>query len=651
VLSVAFSPDGKILASGANDDTVQLWDVATRQQIGLPLSDTGPVNWVAFSPDGKTLAAGGADGTVRLWDVATPLPASSSLVNGHVSIIWVAFSSGGKILAAGDADGTVRLWDVASRKPIGVPFAVDAGQVNSMALSPDGKTLAVGGGSGSVALWDVGDPGRPSRLGPPIADASGYTVAWITFSPDGKTIAIGDGTGSEGEDGDLALWTVRDPAHPVQLGRSLHFGHGRNLLYGNTVVAAAFSPDAKTLAVGTYDGSVTLWKISHPGELAQLGQSFSPVRGVAVASVAFSPDGSTLAVGNGGNNDGGNGTVTLWDIGNPAQATQLGQPIQLDADNPANGTSVDCVAFSPDGSTLAVGTGDGIISLWNVTTPGQTAQLGQPLAIGGENEVNTMLFGAGGRTLTVGGGATVTRWTLPSAILPGATQDNIPPAEAAASNQGNTILAVGTGDGSVTLWNLGDPARPFRAGRPLIADNGDPAESLALSRDGRILAVGTYDGFVTLWNVHKPAQPARLGPAIRVTDGHGDLVSSVALNPAGTTLAVATSDGEVVLYNVSNPPSAGAVPLDLRHQRRHRARHRGVQPGRHDRGPRRRRGREQRDRPRRQGHALEGEQPEPTGQARLTLPRVRGRDDLQPERDDPGRDSGERRISPRWPPR
>ncbi len=154
VTSVAFSPDGKTLASGSTDDTIRLWNMATHQPIGQPLKGhTGSVTSVAFSPDGKTLASGSFDHTLRLWDVATRRPIGQPFSGQSALVASVAFSPDGKTLASGGADGTVRLWDVATHQPIGQPLKGHTGSVTSVAFSPDGKTLASGSFDHTIRLW------------------------------------------------------------------------------------------------------------------------------------------------------------------------------------------------------------------------------------------------------------------------------------------------------------------------------------------------------------------------------------------------------------------------------------------------------------------------------------------------------------------
>jgi len=199
VRSVAFSPDGKTLAAGGNLD-VWLWDVATRKQLDAPLPG-GDVTAVAFSPDGKTLASTGYGngGPVWLWDVTTHKQLAPPLTGGSKAVTTVAFSPDGKTLASGNSDeegGTVRLWDVTTHKQLGV-LTGHTGGVTSVAFSPNGKILA-SGGDHTLRLWDVT---ARRQFGPPL---TGHTqlVRSVAFSPDGKTLASGS------EDGMVRFWGV-----------------------------------------------------------------------------------------------------------------------------------------------------------------------------------------------------------------------------------------------------------------------------------------------------------------------------------------------------------------------------------------------------------------------------------------------------------
>jgi hypothetical protein len=181
VNAVAFSPHGTILASGSVDRTVQLWDVATRRQMGYPLvTYTGGVNAVAFSPGGRILATGSADGMFGLWDVATRQMSGGPILGDTAAVTSVAFSPDGTTLATGSDDGTVRLWSVATLRQRGRPITVPGGQVRSVAFSPDGMALATVGADGRARLWNVATHQQSGR--PFVGQGGGVTA--VAFSPD-----------------------------------------------------------------------------------------------------------------------------------------------------------------------------------------------------------------------------------------------------------------------------------------------------------------------------------------------------------------------------------------------------------------------------------------------------------------------------------
>ena len=340
VSSVAFSPDGTTLASGSDDDTIKLWDVATGTLKATLEGHTESVNSVAFSPDSSTLASGSGDKTIKLWDVATGT--LKATLEAHESWVYsVAFSPDGTTLASGN-----KLWDVATGTLKATLGRRHLSTVKSVAFSPDGSTLAIGVGGwipdedsyfGECSLWDVVTGTRIKSL-----EINADAVYGVAFSPDGKTLAS------------VGIEYARHEIHDLSEEHETADLLGYLLLYGNLPVTlkkegwGRYYDDWDYMEVRR--GTIDLWDVASGSLKATL-----EAHTANVDSVAFSPDGQTLASGSSDN------TVKLWDV--------TRQPKAPKAALSTHGDSVFSVAFSPDGKFLASGSGDGAVRLWRALPP------------------------------------------------------------------------------------------------------------------------------------------------------------------------------------------------------------------------------------------------------------------------------------------
>ncbi|MGQ4647366.1 WD40 domain-containing protein [Lyngbya aestuarii] len=292
VFSIAFSPNGKILASGSGykdkNNCLNFWDVDTGQEIRTIKEHSGGVNSIAFSPEGKILAHNQSD-TIKLLDVGTGREIKH--LKGHSKpgdvgslplIISLAFSPDGKLLASGSKDCTIKLWEVSTGREVST-LQGHRKYINSVAFSPDGKILASGSKDKYIKLWNVNTGSEITTLGEHLRGVSS-----VVFSPDGKTLVSG------GQDNNIKLWDVDS-------GQEICTIKGHSSI--PFISSVAVSPDGKTLASGGSENIVKLWNFLTRQEIFTL-EGHSDV----VYSVAFSPDGTLIASGSWDN------TINIWRV-------------------------------------------------------------------------------------------------------------------------------------------------------------------------------------------------------------------------------------------------------------------------------------------------------------------------------------------------
>jgi WD40 repeat protein/tetratricopeptide (TPR) repeat protein len=504
---VAFSLDGRRLATGSDDKTVKLWDVESGREVQTLTGPTGEVTCVTFSPDGRLLASGGRDHSgVKLWDAGTGRYFRALYGNiGWVSS--VAFSPDGARLAAGDWRGAVKVWNVQNGQDflaLGALLPTHGPQVHTVAFSPDGQRLAAGLQDKTVSVWEV-------RTGREVLTLRRHTnaVNSVAFSPDGMKLASGS------LDGTIELWDALTGEHLLTLR-----GHTSG------VSSIAFSPDAQRLVSGSADRTVKLWDV-------RSGQDAIVLRGhtTEVTSVAFSPDGRRLASGS------QDGTVRLWDTSSGQQLLSL------------PGGNVYCVAFSPDGQRLASGNLGGMVTLWDVASGQEIRTLrGHSLT------VTSLAFSRDGERLASGAGDhTVRVWDTRDGrellALPGHTN----PGTCVAFSPDGRWLASGIQRyHAVRLCDS-------RTGKEICMLRGHSAtvENVAFSPDGQVLASGSADNTIKLWDV-------RRGQELLTLRGHTGQVTSLSFSPVGRRLASASLVNTVRLWDTRS----GMEILALRAQTR-----------------------------------------------------------------------------------
>jgi WD40 repeat protein/tRNA A-37 threonylcarbamoyl transferase component Bud32 len=508
VRSVAFSPDGRWLASTGADKAVRIWDTARGKEVPVLRGHTDLVRCVAFSPDGKILASCGWDKTVRIWDPTTGLLIVT--LEGHTHRInGLAFSPDGKQLvsASGQFDnqgqplpGEVIAWDPAAGRQVGTFAGVGDRSFMSVSFSPDGRWLAGAATDGTVQLWDA-------HTRQEVFNARGHAgiVRSVAFSPDSSRFA------TTGEDKTVRVWDVNTRKEVLTL-----WGHAAG---GQGV---AFSPDNRHLASASGDRTLKIWDL-------ETGQELRTLRGhtLSVNGVAYSHDGRRLATAS------EDGTAKIWDA--------AADPVPIVLRGHEN--FVRLVLFSADGTLLvsacceyvAGQTLDNTIRIWDANTGALLQSLG-----GHTGQIRGLAIDHQGKRLaSCGNDGSVRVWDAAEGLQIFDFRGGHDEVHSVSLSPDGQLLAAEGKDGAIRMWDLnsGEVIRGMQGHTGAVL-------SLAFSPDGRRLASGGEDKTIRIWDVSARVEVLTLR-------GHTDLVKQVTYSADGKWLASGSADSSARIWDAA----------------------------------------------------------------------------------------------------
>jgi eukaryotic-like serine/threonine-protein kinase len=506
VTAVACAAAGGLVATGAADGDVRLFDLATGDVRAVFPGHTQAITAITWSADGLRLASGSQDCTVRVWSVASA--AAEPFVSRHAqAVTGVAFSADGLLVLTASLDQGV--WITALDPTPLRPRMSHHGGVRGIAVSGDGKMLASAAADGVVRLWAMppGGPGPEGMQTRRLATMFGHAsaVEAVEFSDDGEVVL------SLGDDGTCRLWGLRPEAMEPAL-----VGHAQGL------DAVAFSPDGTRIATTSRDGTARVWDAVTQRPLFVVGSPHRPGR-----AIAYSHDGSRLVIGS---------EEPRAHLADAATGVVVGRLEGHEG-------GVLAVAFGPDDTLVATGSADGTARIWDARTRAE-----KRVCRGHTAAVTSLAFSPDGRRLaTASDDGSVRLWDVGSGTEVGRCTGHARPVRAVAFDGSGTRLATAGADGTARVWDAATGAEVSR-----LEHRGD-VFAVVFSPDGRRLATGGRDGAVRIWD---PVRQDELAALQR----HRNAVVGLAFDAAGTVLASASWDNTCRLWCGTRTLPAATAP-------------------------------------------------------------------------------------------
>ncbi|EJD08012.1 WD40 repeat-like protein [Fomitiporia mediterranea MF3/22] len=539
VNSVAFSPDGRRVASGSDDLTIRIWDAESGEVVADPFE--GHTNWVtsvAFSSDGKRVVSGSRDKTVLIWNVETGEIAMGPL-EGHMDdITSVAFSLDGKWVVSASNDCTIRVWNTESAEVVTGPFEGHTESVVSAVFSPDGRSIASGSADCTIRIWNtegrkvVAGPLKEHRdYAPTIAQfvfgmlkvAHTNCVVSVTFSPNGRRIVSGSW------DCTICIWNAESGeviAGPFE-------GHT------NCVMSVAFSPDGRCIVSGSRDGTIRIWDTDAIEGTPNKQNGHTNT----VAALSFSPCGKHVASGS------YDCTIRVWH----AETDELiVGPIKGHTDY------ILSLGFSPNGRQIVSGSNDHIIRIWDAFS-GKIVSGPYEGHTGG---ITSVAYSANGTRIVSGShDNTVCIWDVETGSIVFKRKASV--STTTFSPDGRFIVGSSVYDNAIQVWDTETGEIVPGQDRAHL----DYARSTEYSYDGKYVVGGSYSRTLKVWDIATGS--VIWGPV----EGHTDYVRSAAFSPNGKHIASGSWDGTICIWDIGttafqrdNDPSEGLtnIPRTIR---------------------------------------------------------------------------------------